>query len=83
MKHVLEKKMINEVVIRGYKFRFNAVKGELSVSYESDTDDLHMKIKEGIIPDDGDFALQNGQLIKCESGETPGSSMNLTEGQSL
>ena len=69
---VQEKKMINEVVIRGYKFRFNAVKGELSVSYESDTDDLHMKIKEGIIPDDGDFALQNGQLIKSESGENTG-----------
>ena len=29
-------------------------------------------IKEGIIPEDGDFALQNGQLIKSESGENTG-----------
>ncbi len=55
--------------IGDYKFRFNPQKGELSIRLETEDEDLVVKIKGGKFPEDSDFCIRDGRLIKSETGE--------------
>ena len=55
--------------IGDYKFRFNPQKGELSIRLETEDEDLVVKIKGGKFPEDSDFCVKDGRLIKSETGE--------------
>ena len=58
--------------ILGYEFKYNPGKSELSISFESDEEDLRVKIKNGKFPADADFVMVGTQLTKSDSNqETP------------
>lgn len=67
------KAVIYDYEIRQYKFRYNPQKGELSISLETENEDLSVKIKKGFFPKEADFSVSgNGRLIKTEdNSETP------------
>lgn len=58
--------------VLGYKFNYNPGKSELSINFESDEEDLRVKIKHGKFPADAEFVLVDTQLIKAYNNqETP------------
>lgn len=57
-----------DYIIRGYKFKFNPHRNELSIKLENQDEDLSVKIKRGKFPEDADFAVNGeGRLIKSEA----------------
>jgi hypothetical protein len=58
--------------LHGYKFRFNPVKFELGISYQTKSDDLSVKIRKSHFPDNADFVLkEDGSLMTSDGVATP------------
>ena len=57
-----------DYVIKNYKFRYNPMKNELCIKLQTNDEDLSVKIKQGIFPDDSDFMVNDdGILLKTEN----------------